>query len=128
MTYPSAAGTRTGPVAGATAVTVPDPPTVQDRIAATVLAVDGVAGLHGGSFGEAATYLPGRRITGVRTGTDGTDVHVSVYFGTPVRETALLVQRAVSRVATGPVHVTIEDVLPAEPGAAPPLSPDVVTT
>ncbi|MFD4183444.1 hypothetical protein ACFWPB_20405, partial [Rhodococcus sp. NPDC058514] len=36
-----------------------------DLIADAVLAVPGVAGLHGGMFGEVATYLPGRRVLGV---------------------------------------------------------------
>lgn len=92
---------------------VPATPVLEDRIAAAVLVVEGVAGLHGGTFGEAATYLPGRRITGVRVGPDGVDVHVSLVYGTPVREAAMRVRRTVADLAPGPVQVTIEDVLPA---------------
>jgi len=40
--------------------------TVADRIAAATLSCPAVARLHGGRFGEVATYLPGRRISGVR--------------------------------------------------------------
>lgn len=37
-----------------------------DRIAVATLSCPAVARLHGGRFGEVATYLPGRRIGGVR--------------------------------------------------------------
>lgn len=40
--------------------------TVADRIAVATLSCPAVARLHGGRFGEVATYLPGRRISGVR--------------------------------------------------------------
>ena len=38
---------------------------IADRVAAAVIAVPGVAFLHGGVFGEIGTYLPGRRVSGV---------------------------------------------------------------
>ena len=40
------------------------PPDLSETVAAAVLAVPGVAGLHGGAFGDVATYLPGARIAG----------------------------------------------------------------
>ncbi len=82
-----------------------------EDIADAVLAVDGVAGLHGGMFGEAATYLPGRRIAGVRSNEDGTEVHVTLEFGVAVRETADAVRRTVAAMVDGPVHVTVEDIV-----------------
>lgn len=88
--------------------------TERDRsedIADAVLAIDGVVGLHGGMFGEAATYLPGRRIAGIRIGEDGTEVHVSLEFGVAVRETADAVRRTVATMVDGPVHVTVEDIV-----------------
>ncbi|OZD63619.1 hypothetical protein CH272_17330 [Rhodococcus sp. 05-340-1] len=88
--------------------------TERDRsedIADAVLAIDGVVGLHGGMFGEAATYLPGRRIAGIRIGEDGTEVHVTLEFGVAVRETADAVRRAVATMVDGPVHVTVEDIV-----------------
>lgn len=88
-------------------------PELADVVADVVLAVPGVAGLHGGMFGEAGTYLPGRRVAGVRLGEDGADIHLSVVFGVPVRETAEAVRRAVAALVPGPVHVSIEDVFPA---------------
>lgn len=82
-----------------------------DTIASAVTAIDGVAALHGGMFGEAATYLPGRRVAGIRIGEQGTEVHVSLLFGTPLRLTAEAVRDAVAPLVPGPVHVTVEDVV-----------------
>jgi len=86
-----------------------------DRIAAAVTAVPGVAGLHPGLFGEAATYLPGRRVAGIRVGERGVDVHVSVRFGVPIPQVAERIRTAVAAIdaGAGPVTVTVEDVLPA---------------
>ncbi len=86
-----------------------------DRIAAAVLAVPGVAGLHAGSFGEVATYLPGRRVTGVRIGRDAVDVHVSVGIDVPIRPTAAAIRRAVAALSALPINVTVEDVVPVTP-------------
>ncbi|GAA2735887.1 hypothetical protein GCM10009867_19250 [Pedococcus aerophilus] len=83
-----------------------------DAIAAAVLAVPGVADLHAGMFGEAATYLPGRRVAGIRVQPDITEVHLTIAFGSPVRETADEVRTAVAALVTTPVHVTVEDVVP----------------
>ncbi|MCV7371226.1 Asp23/Gls24 family envelope stress response protein [Mycolicibacterium arabiense] len=85
-----------------------------DSIAEAILAVPGVAGLHPGMFGEVGTYLPGRRVTGVRITDDGVDVHVTVHEGVDVRRTAVAVRDAVALVAPGStVDVTVEDIAPA---------------
>lgn len=88
-------------------------PELAETIAAAVTAVDGVAELHGGIFGEAATYLPGRRVAGVRMDDNDTEIHVSVLFGFPVRRTADAVRDAVAPLVSGPVHVVVEDVIRA---------------
>lgn len=106
MTHPAGPGLTGVPPEGAAELA--------DVVAAAVLAVPGVADLHAGMFGEAGTYLPGRRIPGVRLGAADTDIHVSIVYGVPVRETAEAVRRAVTALVSGPVHVSIEDVLPAE--------------
>ncbi len=90
-----------------------------DRIAAAVLAVPGVHDLHGGMFGEVGTYLPGRRVTGIRIGDDGTDIHVSVHFGAAIRETAAAIRAAVSPFVQSPVSVTVEDIVPDDHGGRP---------
>lgn len=86
-----------------------------DRIAAAVLAVPGVAGLHAGMFGEVATYLPGRRVTGVRVASDVVEVHVSVVIDAPIPATAGAIRRAVAPLSPLPVNVTVEDVVPTAP-------------
>ena len=83
-----------------------------DTVADVVLATPGVAGLHPGMFGEVGTYLPGRRVDGVRLGDTDIDVHLSVREGAPVRETAAAVREAVAREFPGrAVNVTVEDVV-----------------
>jgi len=90
----------------------PQPPGVElaDRVAAAVLAVHGVTGLHGGMFGETATYLPGRRVPGVRLTEDVTDIHLTLTYGAPVFATAQQVRTAVAALVPGPVNLTVEDV------------------
>jgi len=88
-----------------------DDATLADTVAGTARAVPGVAGLHPGMFGEVATYLPGRRVTGIRIADDHIEVHVTVVAGTAVRDTAAAVRAAVAPLTDGrPVDVTIEDV------------------
>ena len=84
-----------------------------DQIATAVLAVPGVAGLHAGMFGEVATYLPGRRVTGVRIGADAVEVHVSVLVDVPIRATASAIRQTVALLTPLPVDVTVEDIVPS---------------
>ncbi|MDO9380402.1 MAG: hypothetical protein Q7T56_16280 [Nocardioidaceae bacterium] len=85
----------------------PDP---ADVVAEAVLSTPGVADLHGGVLGEVATYLPGRRVNGVRLHDGGASIHVVVEWGSSVRETADSVRRSVRALVDGPVDVTVEDV------------------
>jgi hypothetical protein len=87
--------------------------TEADLIAARVLEVPGVAGLHGGAFGEVATYLPGRRVLGVRLTDPGCAVHIVVGYPHNVVDVADAVHDVVAPLAAGPVVVTVEDVAPA---------------
>ncbi len=113
MTHPAAAD---APLAGSpSAGTEP-----ADVVAAAVYAVPGVAALHSGMFGEVGTYLPGRRVPGVRLSEDGTDIHVSLFFSAPVRAVAEQIRQVVAALVPGPVHVTVEDVLPTSAAPAPP--------
>ena len=87
---------------------------VSESVAAAVTAVPGVAALHGGAFGQIASYLPGRSVTGVRIRDDVTDVHVVLYWGAPVLATADRVRAAVLTLVDGlsaRVDVTVEDVI-----------------
>jgi hypothetical protein len=85
-------------------------PTTADDIAALVLAVPDVVRLHAGRFGDVATYLPGRRVAGVKLSDDQIEVHVVVAGQRPVRETAQLIHAAVATLVATPVHVYVEDV------------------
>lgn len=85
-------------------------PTTADDVAALVLAVPGVVRMHAGRFGEVATYLPGRRVTGVKLAEGGVEVHVVVAAQAPIRQTAQLIHAAVATLLTDPVHVYVEDV------------------
>ena len=86
-----------------------------DAVAAAVRAVPGVVDLHAGAVGEAVTLLPGRRVAGIRSGADGTEVHVALAEGTALREVADAVRIAVRAVAPGPVTVVVEDLVAPEP-------------
>ena len=89
------------------------PPVTAELVAQTALGVPGVVRLHGGTFGEVATYLPGRRVAGVRTDETGTDVHVTVYYDAVVADVAERVRKAVGSITGTKVDVTIADVVPA---------------
>ena len=82
-----------------------------DIVATAVTSVPGVAALHAGMFGEVGTYLPGRRIPGVRLSDGVTDIHVTLFFGFPVRQTAARIRDVVTGVVGGTVNVTVEDVV-----------------
>lgn len=93
---------------------------VADRVREAVLAVEGVAGLHAGTFGDVATYLPGRRVSGVRTGKAGVEVHVVVYLDADVRYVAHAVRAAAVAQLERPLPCTVvvEDVVAPEIGDA----------
>jgi hypothetical protein len=79
-------------------------------------AVPGVAALHGGSYGDIATYLPGRRLVGVRIGRQGEPVEVAVVLGLERTIPAVVadVRGAVAAVCGDrPVDVTVADVVEA---------------
>ena len=81
------------------------------EIAAAALGVPGVIGLHGGQFGEVATYLPGERITGVVLTADSGEVHVVTDLSRNVRAVAEDVRAVAETIAGRPIVVTVEDVV-----------------
>jgi len=93
-----------------TAVAVAQPE-LADRVSDAVLAVEGVEDLHSGTFGEVATYLPGRRVTGIRIRPEATEVHVVLRWGAPVRATADAVRAVAGPLVGTPVHVFVQDVV-----------------
>ena len=83
------------------------------ELAAAVLAHPGVARLDGGPFGTVASFLPGRRVDGVRIGVGAEPVELAVVarLGTPLPQLAAELGAIVHRVC-GPVaiEVTFSDV------------------
>ena len=97
-----------------------DPGEVAERVAAVVGAVPGVAALHGGTYGDIASYLPGRKLIGVRIGRVDEPIEVAVVVGLnrPIPAVVADVRRAVTTVCGNrPVDVTVADVVedPAAP-------------
>lgn len=120
MTQPPPSGTSPGGTsqstpapAGASVQPSSAPPQAElaERVATLVRSVPGVAGLHGGVFGEVATYLPGRRVSGIRITPERAEVHLTLVWGEPVRATAEVVRDLVAELTGVPVFVTVEDVV-----------------
>ncbi|WP_380174032.1 hypothetical protein ACFEMC_04550 [Kineococcus sp. DHX-1] len=92
-----------------------------DALSLAVSAVPGVSHLNAGALEEIGTYLPGRRVAGVRVPHDGgvptgpVEVHVVVAPGFAVPRTAREVHDTVARELAGravrtPVLVHVDDV------------------
>lgn len=87
-----------------------------DSVAAAVTACATVARMSGGLLGEAATYLPGRRVPGVivrRRGDDRIELEVRVVaaYGPSMAEVAADVRRVAALIARGiAIDVVIDDV------------------
>jgi hypothetical protein len=82
-----------------------------DAVAAAVQGCTGVAALDGGPFGQVASYLPGRKVTGVVIGDGRVMVQVRSRWGVPAPDLAALIA-AVLAPLTGqrPVDVVIADI------------------
>ena len=94
-----------------------------DTVAGIARAVPGVTALHAGMFGEVATYLPGRRVTGVRVTDDHIDVHLVIAADAKVIQTAAAVRRAVADAfPSHAVDVTVEDIATGPRRTTPPPS------
>ncbi|MGH4017209.1 MAG: hypothetical protein ACRDSL_25440 [Pseudonocardiaceae bacterium] len=108
-----------------------DPVDLVDPIAVAVQACPTVAGLHGGRFGQATTYLPGRRVAGVAVFPGEIVIGVVGRYPASISEIAAQVRAAVAAVAPGvPVTVNIEDLAlpgedPADRAPDPPPAPTV---
>lgn len=85
--------------------------TLADTVAAAVLAVPGVVALHMGTFGEVATYLPGRSVIGIRIRDEEIEVHVVLEWGSPVLATADAIRAVVVPLVARRVDVVIQDVV-----------------
>lgn len=94
-----------------------------DAIAAAAVRCPAVAALSGGGLRRVATYLPGRRVDGVRIEDDRVEVAVVAVQGVPIIAIAEQVRRAVGTLV-GPqrvdVHVADVQLLDEQPSALPP--------
>lgn len=82
-----------------------------DAVAAAVLRVPTVASLGKGEGVEVATYLPGRRVVGVRVNDDGVEVHVVARWGASLPDLGDEVRAAVAPHVSGRrVEVHVEDI------------------
>ena len=82
-----------------------------DAVAERAVACPSVARLSPGPVGEVATYLPGRRVPGVRLGGDRIEVHVVARWGVRVAEVADDVRAAIRPIGAGlPVDVHVDDI------------------
>jgi hypothetical protein len=116
--------TDPGATAGTTPLPAPvpaaPPPPERDlaeRVAAAVRAVPTVHDLHGGVFGEVATYLPGRRVGGVKLTERGCEIHLAAVASVPLADTVAAVRAAVAPLVDGPVDIVVEDVVAAAGGS-----------
>jgi hypothetical protein len=113
------------------AVPVPPGPAVVDgvdvdAVAAAVRGCPAVEDLHAGDLWRATTYLPGRRVEGVRVDRQVVAVQVRARWGVDVFEIAGQVRRALAPLVAGRrIDVVVADVglpagHPATAGAVPP--------
>lgn len=79
-----------------------------DAIASAVLACRPIAELHGGRFGEISTYLPGRRVKGVRIRPESITVGVVGRYPATITEIDDAVRAAVGPVDR-PVNLAVLD-------------------
>jgi uncharacterized alkaline shock family protein YloU len=82
-----------------------------DAVAEAVGAVPGVSGLSAGSVPEVATYLPGRRVAGVRVADGEFEIHVKARWGRTLPEVVQEVRAAVAPLVGGrAVSVHVDDI------------------
>lgn len=93
-----------------------------DAVAAAVRSCPAVDDLDSGLPGGAVTYLPGRRVPGIRIGADRIEVHVRAVWNQPVGRVADQIRQSLASLAGGrPVDVTLTDI--AEPESDIPAVP-----
>jgi hypothetical protein len=99
-----------------------------DDIEAAVLRCAGVASLGSGTIGELATYLPGRRVPGIRVTPELVELEICAAWGPPAKLIASQIWEALATVVTDrPIEILITDI--ASPVIAPPViaSPVIAT-
>ena len=81
-----------------------------DAVAAAVRRCPAVSGLIGAELADFATYLPGRRIPGLRVSDELVEVAVCAHWGIPLLEVAAQVRQALAPLAgVRRIDVTVAD-------------------
>lgn len=110
----SEASARSGaadqPVPVATGAVSRWPDEAIDEVARLVLATPGVAGLTAGAFGDMATYLPGRRLAGVRQRHGRTEVCLVLSWGASAQLVGRRIRQQLRDVVEGEVDVVVADI------------------
>src|SRR6476620_10265325 len=82
-----------------------------DAVAAAVRTVPGVSELGSSSPGAVATYLPGRRVLGIRVEPELLTLEVKAHWGVSADQLFSSIRRAVSPLADGRrIHIVITDI------------------
>jgi hypothetical protein len=103
-----------------------DTDVLAERVAATVTAHPAVARLDGGMFGSVATYLPGRRLVGVRIGrgTEPVELGIVVRLASRIPDVVAELRREVAALCGGAaVDITVADVDVPAIAVGPPAPP-----
>jgi hypothetical protein len=84
-----------------------------DDIQAAVLGCPGVAGLGSGTIGELATYLPGRRVPGIRVTQELVELEICAAWGPSAKLIASQIWAALAAIVTDrPIEIVITDIAP----------------
>ncbi len=82
-----------------------------DAVAAAVRSCVDVIDLDGGPFDTVASYLPGRRVAGIRIGADGVTVQIRSRWGVPIPQVGHQVRAAVSSLVPGRgLEIVVSDI------------------
>jgi hypothetical protein len=106
----------------------PDPQLVDgvdvDAVAAATRSCLDVVDLDGGPFDTVASYLPGRRVAGVRVGSDQVTLQIRSRWGVPISQVGQQVRAAVIPLILGRrLEIVISDIADPPETQLPPPSP-----
>lgn len=97
-----------------------------DAVAAAVRGCPGVDDLDAGALGSVSSYLPGRKVPGVRVGTDEVTIQVRGRWAVPVPELARQIRSALATlVGDRMIDIVVADVADAPSDVASALGPQV---
>lgn len=99
-----------------------------DAVAAAARGCPAVDDLDGGPLGGVATYLPGRRVRGIRILDDRIELHVRGVWGQPVSVIAQQLRQALATLSEGRlIDVVLADVTEPDSASAGLSSPSATT-